>query len=92
MNFTESDKSLKTNLILKNKIVSHLEHIGLNIWHHLLFCENVVLLPNYIVSKVENIPLIEKFSKIKNKKTAITFGKECRLCWSRPRNGFYNLH
>ena len=30
----------------------------------------------YIVSKIENIPPIGKFSKIKNKKTAITFGEE----------------
>ena len=40
-------------------------------------CENVVLLPNYIVSKIENIPPIGKLSKIKSKKTAITFGEEC---------------
>ena len=38
-------------------------HIGLNIRHHFLFCENVVLLPNYIVSKIENIPSIGKFKK-----------------------------
>ena len=42
-------------------------HIGLIIWHHFVFCENVVLLPNHIVSKIENIPPIGKFSKIKNK-------------------------
>ena len=38
-------------------------HIGLNIWHRFLFCEIVVLLPNYIVSKIENIPPIGKLSK-----------------------------
>ena len=61
-------------------------HIGLNIWHQFLFCENVVLLPNYIVSKIENIPPIEKFSKIKNNKTAITFGEECISLVSHWRN------
>ena len=51
---------------------------GLNIWHHFLFCENAALLPNYIVSKIKNIPLTGKFSKIKNKKiTSVTFGEEC---------------
>ena len=59
--------------MLINKIVSHFERV----WHHFLFCEHVVMLPNYIVSKIENIPPIGKFSKIKNKKTAITFGEEC---------------
>ena len=78
--FTKSNKSLNTNLILKNRNVSHLERgtHWVNIWRHFLCCENVVLLPNYIVTKIENIPPIEKFSKIKNKKTAITFDEECR--------------
>ena len=52
-------------------------HIELNIRHQFLFCENVVLLLNYIVCKIENIPPNRKFSKIKNKKTAITFCEEC---------------
>ena len=33
-------------------------HIGLNIWHQSSFCENDILLPIYIVSKIENIPPI----------------------------------
>ena len=65
-------------------------HIGLIIWHHFLFCENVVLVPNYIVSKIENIPPIGKFSKIKNKKTAITFGEECTLIDNIFTNKFQN--
>ena len=52
-------------------------HIGLIIWHQFLFCKINVLLSVFIVSKIENIPPIKKFSKIKNKKTAITFGEEC---------------
>ena len=52
-------------------------HIGLTIWHQCLFCKIDVLLSVFIVSKIENIPPIRKFSKIKNKKTAITFGEEC---------------
>ena len=52
-------------------------HIGLIIWHQFLICKINVLLSVFIVSKIENIPPIKKFSKIKNKKTAITFGEEC---------------
>ena len=52
-------------------------HIGLIIWYQFLFCKINVLLSVFIVSKIENIPPIRKFSKIKNKKTAITFGEEC---------------
>ena len=52
-------------------------HIGLIIWHQFLFCKIDVLLSVFIVSKIENIPPIRKFSNIKNKKTAITFGEEC---------------
>ena len=54
-------------------------HIQLNIWHQFFICKNVVLLLNYIVSKIEKILPIGKSSKIKNKKTAITFGEECRI-------------
>ena len=52
-------------------------HIGLIIWHQFLFCKINVLLSVLIVSKIENIPPIRKSSKIKKKKTAITFGEEC---------------
>ena len=52
-------------------------HIELIIWHQFLFCKINVLLSVFIVSKIENIPRIRKFSKIKKKKTAITFGEEC---------------
>ena len=52
--------------------------IGLNIWHHFLFRKNAVLLPNYIISKIKNIPPIGKFSKIKQKK-AITFDEKCMI-------------
>ena len=79
INFTEFNKSLKKTPWFSKIRLRHIwnaVHIGLNIWHHFLFCENVVLLPNYIVFKIENIPPIGKFSKIKNKKTAITFGEE----------------
>ena len=54
-------------------------HIGLIIWHQFLFCKINVLLSVFIVSKIENIPPIRKFSKIKNKKTAITFDEECTI-------------
>ena len=70
INLTESNKSLKTNLILKNKIVSYLgrgTHWVKNLAPFLL-CENVVLQPNYIVSKIENIPPIGKLSNIKKKR------------------------
>ena len=39
-------------------------HIGLNIQHQILFCNNDVLQPIYIVSKMENILPIRKFSKV----------------------------
>ena len=38
-------------------------HIGLNIWHQFLFSKNVVLLPSYIVSKIETFRLLEGFQK-----------------------------
>ena len=51
--------------------------MGLIIWHQFLFCKINVRLSVFIVAKIENIPPIRKLSKIKNKKTAITFGEEC---------------
>ena len=77
-NFTEPNKSLKTNLILKKKVVPHSKR-GTHWAKHLtpsLFCKNVVLLRNYIVSKIKNIPPTGNVSKkkIKNKKR-----KECRI-------------
>ena len=67
-------------------------HIGLIIWHQFLFCKINVLLSVFIVSKIENIPPIRKFSKIKNKKTAITFGEECRckISWVNYDKGSGN--
>ena len=84
--FTYSYKTLKTNLILKKRIVSYLEHkqIELNIWHQFLFWKDVILLRNYIVFKIENIPPI-KFFKITNKKPPLLFREECirigKGCW-----------
>ena len=70
---------------LKNKIVSHLER-GTHWVKHLapfFVLWNVVLLPNYIVSKIKTVLRRESFQKKQNKKTANTFGEECRLnrCW-----------
>ena len=69
--------AILSNLTLKNKIVSHLER-GThweNIWSHFLFGEIFVLLPNYIVSKMEIIPPIGKFSKIKNNKRPLLLAR-----------------
>ena len=67
-------------------------HIGLIIWHQFLFCKINVLLSVFIVSKIENIPVIRKFSKIKNKKTAITFGEECIFRITGPLWGQFTGH
>ena len=74
-NFTESYKSLKQTWFWEISLchIWNAVQIGLNIWHHFLSYENVEPLPNYIVSKIENTPPIEKFSKIKNKKNGNYF-------------------
>ena len=50
-------------------------HIGLIIWRQLLFCKINVLLSVFIVSKIENIPPIRKFSKIKKTKRPLLLAR-----------------
>ena len=79
--FTEIYRSLKINLRFKNAIVWcdiwYAVHIEINIWHQILICKKYVLQPIYIVSKIENIPQIINFSKMKNKQRPFHFSEEC---------------
>ena len=83
IDFTESNKTFKTDLILTNKIVLHLERGTHGVKHLVplfvlwkccaptqLYC----IIPNYIF---ENIPWLESSQNSKAKITAITFGEEC---------------
>ena len=70
---TEKNKSLKANLIIKNKVVSHLERGTYWINHKALIFVvlfNDIPLHIYSVSRIEKDPLVRKFSKTKTK-TAI---------------------
>ena len=87
-NFTKIQESLLNLISLSKQTwfwkisfrhIWYAVHTRLNIWHQFLFCKNVVLLSNYIFSKIEINPPIGKWKVFKNpkQKTAITFGEEC---------------
>ena len=83
-NFTESYKSLKTNLILKNKIVSHLER-GTHWVKHLaplfVLWKYFYSYPIILSSKLKTFLLLESFQKSKTKKKDHYFWPGVYLVW-----------